>query len=262
MAFVHAASAEFSRGEIAIAITHGAFGSHAGIAFHSSKEGTKLLHLQFHKRLAVESFPPAHCWIATRVDLPALAAKQLVGIVRAIAQRRPTINYAVDCIAARGSFDSKGHYSPPKGSKGLTCATFVSEIFRAARLPLIAEGTWTADDNNIKWANDVCDLLAKHGAGEEHVNAVKASINGLRVRPEEIGAASNIPFSARPLKYDIAPPLAAEVMKCLHGECPLPDSEGDHTGATSSQAPKTTTPPQKIDSLTQSALNEPQSHSP
>ncbi|MES2046792.1 MAG: hypothetical protein V4447_00210 [Pseudomonadota bacterium] len=220
MTFLAVADLEFSKDQVAIAVTHGLFGSHAGIAYHSVKDGLQLLHLAWHQRLVVDSYPLAYCWIACKPEVPPLASKQLVGIVRAIAKRKPSVNYAVDAIAAKGSFDANGHYRPPKGSKGLTCATFVTEIFRAALLPLIKEETWAAKDVNVKWANDVADRLQRD-ADEVHVAAVRASINGIRVRPEEVGAAGTVPFKQRPVLYDVAFDAAPKVMTHLHQVCPI-----------------------------------------
>lgn len=220
MTFLAFADLEFSRDQVAVAVTHGLFGSHAGIAYHSAKDGLQLLHLAWHQRLEVDTFPPEYCWIACKPEIPPLVSKQLVGIVRAIAKRKPSINYGVDAIAAKGSFDANGHYRPPKGSKGLTCATFVTEIFRAASLPLIREETWGVREENIKWANEVANRLQRE-AGDEHSEAVRASINGIRVRPEEVGAAATIPFTRRPVAYEEAFEEASNVMTSLHQVCPI-----------------------------------------
>lgn len=222
MAFSRAADLQFAKDKVAIAITHGAFGSHIGIAFHKAKEeGPHVLHLAWHQKLTVDPYPPESCWIASCVEMSPLAGKQLVGIVRAVAKRSPAINYAVNCIAPKGSFDGNGNYKPPRGSHGLTCATFVSEVFRAASLPLIKEDTWQPNESNVKWGNDVCDRLAKHNSSEEHVAAVRRSINGLRVRPEEVGAASELPVKARPAAYEAVVDSAQRVMQTLHQSCPL-----------------------------------------
>lgn len=221
MVFSLAGEVPFAKEEVAVAIAHGALGSHAGIAFHSAKDGIQLLHLQFHQKLAVDTYPLSYCWITSPVAIPQLASKQLVGIVRAVAKRKPSINYGIDFIVAKGSFDANGHYKPPKGNKGLTCATFVSEIFRAASLPLIDEDTWEESSINIQWGNDVCGLLRKHKVSEDHIAEVKSTINGLRVRPEEIGAASKLPYKDRPVTYKVASSNADEVMSALYKHCPI-----------------------------------------
>lgn len=223
MTFGAAANIVLGIDEIGIGIARGRFGGHAGIAFHSAKDGLQLVHLRWHKSLAVEAYPPQEdCWIVCKPEIPPLARKQLVGIVRAIAKRKPQISYALDCIAGKGSFDANGHYRPPKGSYGLTCATFVTEVFRASRMPLVKEATWQKTDENIKWANDVIALLESKGVDADHIKAVKASVNGLRMRPEEVGAAGVVPFKERPVDFDVASRGGIEVMEVLDRTCASP----------------------------------------
>src|SRR2546423_405161 len=114
-------------------MSHGAFDGHIGLAFHSKDEGSQLLHLRFHRDLKVEPFPPVSpCWIACVAQMPLLTSRHLVGIVRYIAKRLPIINFGVNFIAAKGSFSLTGEYNAPAGSDGLTCATFITEIFRTS----------------------------------------------------------------------------------------------------------------------------------
>lgn len=224
MAFVHAAGLTLAREEIALAITKGRFGSHIGIVFHSAKDGQQLLHLRFHKDLATDPFPgsPKQCWIAGVVNLPVPASKQLVGIVRKFAKRLPEIPFGINVLGGVGSFTPDGSYKPKPNSDGLTCATFVTNIFHAAALHLIQEKTWESDEGNIRWGNDVCAALEVHKAEPEHIAAVRKNINGIRVRPEEVGAAGDTPFKERPINYVTARQKASDVINTLSKECPPP----------------------------------------
>jgi|GEM_PF-1442177 hypothetical protein len=211
----------FSADNVAIAISHGAFGGHIGVAFHSNGAGPQLLHLRFHQDLDVEAFPPTRpCWIATVVQLPIPASKHLVGIVRYVAKNLPRINFGVDFIAARGSFSATGVYNPPPGSNGLTCATFVTEIFRAAALTLIREQSWQPHPDNYQWSAEVIDELRRRGASQGHLMAVALSFRGLRVRPEEVGAAADSPVGLRPLDFASARAGAPAVQGILNSCCP------------------------------------------
>ncbi|MFZ6873530.1 hypothetical protein ACO0LF_15850 [Undibacterium sp. Di27W] len=212
MTFSEVSENQITKDQVAIAITAGRFGSHTGIAFHSAKEGFQLLHLAWHKSLLVDSLPLDQCWIACVPEISHSASKQMVAIVRAIAKRRPSISYAVNVLTAKNSFDSNGHYSAPKGSHGLTCATFVTEIFRAAVLPLVDETTWKETAENIVWGNEVVDLLQRQGVSNDHVIAVRASVNGIRIRPDEVGAAGCLPFKKRPAKFEDISPITPTVM--------------------------------------------------
>lgn len=214
-------STPIAKDELAICVSPGAFGAHIGIAFHSVKDGQKLLHLRWHKWLAVDAYPPEQeCWIVCKLQLPPLLRAQLVGIVRSVAKRQPQISYAVNSIAGKGSFDPSGSYKPPKGSLGLTCASFVTEIFRAAKVPLLNEKTWVESAENIKWANDVIAMLEMYGVDPDHVAAVRKSVDGIRIRPEEVGAAAYLPLKSLPADYDTASSLAAQVMHNLANAYP------------------------------------------
>lgn len=230
MAFVNATGLTFSRDQIAIGLTRGAFGSHIGLAFHSAKDGVQLLHLRFHRDVVAESFPISNqCWIATIPEFQKTNSKILVAIARAVASRKATINFGINLLAANGSFDANGRYTAPRGSDGLTCATFISEIFRAVGLPLVQLDTWEARDQDLVWGNDVCALL-KHrgGASDEHIEAVRSSINGLRLRPEEVAFSADLPSRARPVAFAEASVGGVNVMNFLNAECPrrLPSGAG------------------------------------
>lgn len=219
MSFICATDISLPREQVAIAITKGAFGSHIGIMFHSAKDGLQLLHLRFHKDLSVESFPvtPPVTWVASPPNIHIVASKALVGLVRSIAKRRPQIKYGINVEAAKDSISPSGAYKLPKGSDGLTCATFVVEVFRAASLPpLIALETWHATPENKIWGEGVCKLLEHVGADPLHVAEVRANINGLRVRPEEVAAATQFPSKSLPVKFEAAASNGAMVMNALH----------------------------------------------
>lgn len=229
MSFKPACEVPFTEGQVVVAVSHGGFGSHVGIAFYPEGSTAKLLHLAWHKRVKTDSFPPRTCYIATTVKIPEETSEHLVGFVRMVSDKSPDINYGINVFAGRGSFDTDGEYTAPAGSDGLTCATFVTEIFRAASLQLIDENTWKESDENVAWGQNVVDALKNYKDKEgnavnpQHIEAVSNNVhNGLRVRPEEVGAAADI--------YDInkIPPLinfttasvgAHSVMKDLNDHC-------------------------------------------
>lgn len=223
MTFEILPAATFTKDQIAVALAHGMLdGGHLGIGFHSAKEGLKVVHLAWHKKLRVDAVPGdlSLCWVCTTVDLPPSASKQAVGIVRAVASRLPHISYGINLIAAKGSFSARGEYRPPKGSDGLTCATFVVEVLRAAAIPLVKSETWREDAKNIDWGNTVCNELAKRNAPQDHIDAVRKNISGLRMRPYEVAGAANMPRANRPADFDSVQPEANGAEAFLQNYCP------------------------------------------
>lgn len=221
MSFICAVDVELPRENIAVAIMPSMFGSHIGILFHTAKDGVHVLHLRFHKDLVAEPFPQATeaCWIASLANVPPVAAKALVGVVRALSKRLPQIKYGINFLAAQGSIEGNGTYKAPKGSDGLTCATFVLEVFRAASLRLIKEDSWKPTEDNKVWANRVCALLERQEVDPAHIEHVRSNIAGLRVRPEEVAAASQNPTKDRPIEFTQAERQAAVVMEQLKALC-------------------------------------------
>ncbi len=218
MPYCSASELAFSKDQLVIGFTDGSLGGgHIGIAFHSAKEGMKLLHLCAHLRLQTDDFPPnsPEFWVATIVELPSAASKQLVAIIRAISKRLPKINYGLNFLAASGSFDAQGHYKAPKGSDGLTCATFVSTVFRDLRCPLILETTWKPEPKNIEWGEAVYAWLVNSKADPTHLAAVKGNIVGLRIRPDEVAAAADIERKDRPVIFEVASANAPLVQQAL-----------------------------------------------
>lgn len=219
--FGPASALALDKNELAIGIAHGAFGSHAGIAFNSVKDGLQMLHLRWHHELVSDAFPTENCWIVCKLDLPTVLAIQVVSMVRSVAKKLPAINYAVDSIGGKGSFDKNGIYKPPKGSQGLTCASFVTEIFRACRVPLLKEETWPATDENKAWAADVIALMRRKGLSPDHIAAVEKSVNGIRIHPNEVGAAALIPHKSRPCDFATVSAIAPTVKDKLNQYCPI-----------------------------------------
>ncbi|MDE3186535.1 MAG: hypothetical protein KGM96_03290 [Acidobacteriota bacterium] len=222
MALANLTCVPFTPEQVAIAVSHSPMGAgHIGIGFHAAKSGPQVLHLAWHRKLEVDDVPAElkQCWAAEPFDMPHLAAKQLVAFVRAVAKRGATINYAIDFIASKGSFDPNGTYRPPKGSSGLTCASFVLEVFRGGSIPLVQIDTWREDPANVSWGNAVCDWLARD-ADPDHVAAVRKSVRGLRLRPFEVAGACRLTKTARPASFDAVQGPAAQIEAELPKICP------------------------------------------
>jgi hypothetical protein len=220
MSFVNARDLPHSENKIAVALSRSSFGRHLGLLFSTKKEGRQLLHLAFHKQMVVEPFPAATgpCWIAAFVDLPPAASIALVGMVRSVATKKAQVPFGLNFTAAKGSFGKTGIYSTPRASDGLTCATYIVEIFRGAMIKLLDETTWKPNDENRQWQEAICKFLATR-ADAEHLAAVQRNINGLRIRPEEVAAIAAKP-GKKPASYDAAVAGAQTVVGQLNRICP------------------------------------------
>lgn len=223
MAYANLCVIPFEKEQVVIAVSRSPLGGgHLGICFHSVRNGPQVMHLEWHRKLRAQSIPMelATCWMATPLKIPIGASKAIVALVRAVATRGPTINYGINFIAARGSFDPNGTYKPPKGSDGLTCATFVVELLRAGRVDLVKSADWKAHAANVEWANQVCNNLAStHGVDQAHIDAVRRNINGLRMRPFEVAGAASLDSKSWPAKFDDVQGPAQHVADQLDQVC-------------------------------------------
>lgn len=225
MAFANLTSVPFSTGQVAIACSHSQIGAgHIGIGFHSAKSGPQILHLAWHQKLLVDRIPDSlqTCWAAEPLSIPPLASKQIVAFVRTVAARTPKVSYGCNFISSRGSFAANGSYKPPKGSTGLTCASFVLEVLRGASVNLVNDSTWLPDHANEVWAHQVCEHLARTGADGDHIEAVRRDINGLRLRPFELAGAAQLDSNMWPANFSAVQEPAQSVEASLHGICSVP----------------------------------------
>lgn len=206
--------------QIAVAISHGGFGSHAGIIFRNANKETCVLHLAWHQKLKSEQFPGSQmCWVAVVPNLPKSTTKALIGNLRKIAKRNPLISYGVKVLEAFGSFSQNGDYKPVKNGNGLTCATFVTEIFRALGISILDEKTWP-EGQNPAWIIEIADALQHAGADQGHVDSVRACPNARRILPAEVVAGVDRSYKDWPSKHEIISPLAPIVTNELAQLCP------------------------------------------
>lgn len=211
-----------SENEIALALFHSELGGgHLGIIFNEKGNELKVMELGWHHTFYVSDIPHRSCGIAIPLALPPKAGKSVVAVVRAVSRKKPKISYGIDFIASKGSFVGSV-YSPPKGSDGLTCASFVLEVLRSAAVPLIHEDTWTDSEANRVWAADVIKRLKASGAGDKHVAAVEKGVTGLRLVPFELAAAATLPPDQRPASYADVQEAAGELRIQLNKACPAP----------------------------------------
>lgn len=208
------AATEVSLGieEVAIMLAPGVLGSHLGVAFRTDDGAATLMHLGFHRFFKVEHYPiRTRAWSAAIIPLPPELGAQVLSLLRVYAEKyqrtgQPKPDYGINLKLTEGSIHPDGEYVPREGSDGHTCSTFVAEIFRAARVPLVKLSSWDENDENKAWGEAVVCMLkaysgTKFGIGSMAVAQAKliAKHNtGLRLLPEEVAAAAQLPIADLP----------------------------------------------------------------
>ena len=81
---------------------------------------------------------------------------------------------------------------------------------------------WDRGDANIVWGDAVVCMLKAYGVDSDHIELVKANNCGLRLLPEEVAAAAELPRKDRPaLQADIAV-RSSEIVKEMRQICGQP----------------------------------------
>lgn len=227
----------FGQDELVIVISKGATPEgHTGFAFFDELGCPGLYHLVDHRKLKHESAANNAGWLVERLNLKPLVSKQIVAYARTVmkwANLLNNIDYGVDFIAARGSFLADGTYQPPAGDPGLTCASFVVEVLRCARIDLIQEGTWKPTLYNADWAENVASFFDQRAASwearsefdkarvdRERAATIRLSINGLRLMPTEVVGAAALGRNAWPVSFEDVQPEALRVRQELAAAFP------------------------------------------
>lgn len=77
--------------------------------------------------------------------------------------------------------------------QGLTCATFVVELFKELGYPFIDVSTWKQREGDGEWAGHILDDMSSR-MDRAHVEAQRARIGDetIRIRPSDIAAAGHL----------------------------------------------------------------------
>lgn len=118
------------------------------------------------------------------------------GFLGAVARAKPAIRYGLDWRGSLGSFTRQGAYVPPEGSCGLTCASFVSELFAGFGLPIVDIDSWIPNEPlDIDWRDRQVagyrQRLAQNASSltKERIDEMAATDPLVRLHPGEAAAA-------------------------------------------------------------------------
>ena len=231
MALQNAASLALGDDQIAIGITHGALGTHLGVAYLDEKDAPKLMHLACHKRRYVDPYPPPSPWGVSLVKLGPLSASQARALLCGMSEKyaggykEESIHYGINLLAGVDSIQGDGSYAPTEGCDGFTCASIVAAVMGKVGFPLVAIETWEPREINKAWGRAILCMLRALNTPTEHVALVEKHNAGLRLRPEEVVAASEVEPKKRPAKYSEIRQRADEVFKEMLDICGSPPSE-------------------------------------
>lgn len=223
-------------GQVAVAISSGSFGCHLGIVYSLNGKEAFLVHLAWHKSLCVENFKingpndsdgEGATWLTQIVPLPIEVSGQIAALIHTLGDRyndesNGGVDYGINFFLSCGAISSDGIYKLLPGGDGLTCSTFISSIFETFQLPLVEANTWEDSESNRAWGRAVvCFMEQSDKINQDHINAVKKNINGIRLRPEEVAAAAESFIPGQPSKFSDLQERANLIAKTVERECGL-----------------------------------------
>jgi hypothetical protein len=165
-----------------------------------------MLHLEMHHRLTCEPPRPGFFWVEGTI--PRERARLLARFCKTVEKRYPdgAISYALKYYG--DGLTESGEYVSTKG-RGLTCSTFVLEIFRLQGLPLLDPASWPTRAGDRADQVRIVRAIKAVGAEPDHVEAVTKEIGCTRFRAEEVAAAAT--SESLPATFQYAEKLGRQV---------------------------------------------------
>lgn len=187
--------------------------NHTGLFYRNDENFFRVLHLAFHFDLRdEEAKDDARC---TPLSLDPTNQEIVAVFAGRVRDAEPRIPYGItqegDC------FDRDGNYIRGPLGSGLTCATFITSMFKALSLPMIDETSWVARAEDQAWRDKIVkvmeDLREHYDIDQNHIERVRSDPVACRIRPEEVAAAGT--FAGWPARLEDIEELAKEIADSL-----------------------------------------------
>lgn len=123
-----------------------------------------------------------------------------------------TIPYGVG-ISGKSFDPATGKWILGNPHDGLTCASFVLEVFAAQGHIVLNKESWQERETDKDWQNYIINALENTGATPEHIQYQRSLIGAFRYRPEEVAGA--IPQDEYPVDFDDALEYSKEVLAAI-----------------------------------------------
>ena len=198
----------------AVCLGKGGVDLHGGVVYRG-EDGSRVLHLAWHADLRDEALAaPRHgfvVWVIPTLD-DEYDLRAVADTAAATAESKPEVLYSLryadskfsDAVLLLGESES-----------GLTCATFVLALYRAAGIELLRLDTWEARERDRDAQKALVRGLERDAArgkvSPEHVKAVRAEEGCMRFRPEEVAAGTAL--DPRPVDFSVAAPAGDAVRR-------------------------------------------------
>lgn len=191
---------------------------HVGLTYvHPETGATRILDLLGSNRVRDEAMAWRECrkqYLYAPARLSELNRKTFPGYLANVALNAREIPFGIDWLGSIGSFDIDGFYCPKDGEPGLTCATFVSEIFRGWAMQVVDETDWPLNtEEGLRWRTELVASLRRNGkTPEDQIEAIERLDPVVRLSPADIAAAGTQNSELWPMGSEAVAELAAGVV--------------------------------------------------
>jgi len=184
--------------------------NHAGLCIRQGPGPAVLIELQGHHRIEVGPLREAARLAVLGIDPLRLPA--VVRYVRSVGQN-PTDRIPYGIALPDDCFDAtSGAWLLGPTGRGLTCATFVVAVLKAAGLNLLAIWTWQERPDDETWRRSIIAALRRNPANRQQADHVGREGTCTRFRPEEVAGAGLVPVSDWPVAFTEAVRRAVTVI--------------------------------------------------
>jgi hypothetical protein len=162
---------------------------HVGLLYKIEKSPAFICHLAWHCMLLNELPDTSYAWIQSELDE---TNRQVIALAVAAMAERNDVKISYSTIY-EGIYFKKGTLTYTRGqpADGLTCATFVLEIFATFGIDLLERSSWPRRSADDEWQLEIVRRLEAWGQnrGDQdvalQVEAIRSRPLGVRYRPEE-----------------------------------------------------------------------------
>lgn len=155
---------------------------HIGIIYNKNGQ-TWLIHLAWDCSLKDEPIPENFYWGLSSLDNDERA---LIASYVPELKNNKDIRYAF-INKNKIVFDTDGKYIIRPPGEGLTCATFVMEVFEWLYLPVVDQKSWETRDTDQPFFDCILKFLKKQ-MSDDYIKHIEENRDVPRFRPEEIAA--------------------------------------------------------------------------
>lgn len=166
---------------------------HIGFLFIDENFDVQFLHLAWHCNLIKE--PPKKNYIWLDIPLDPFNKVHLATVCASVFKSNKdgkSIPYGI-CIDETG-FSKDGSFITHEKHAGLTCASFVIQVFHSQDYPIIDLERWEHREEDKSWQTNILQLLSKY-VSSDYLNYQyrKVKQGTVRFKPEEVAAAAALP---------------------------------------------------------------------